>query len=184
MKWTLPVISLALMGTAQAADNGFYVGVGAGSSHFDLPEALDDKDLGIKLFAGFRLLDSFAVEASYADFGTATAQAQIACPAVVGFPCPEVTHVDGEALGAFALGFVNFPLLDVFAKLGVARVEAKLTTPDAPTFNANDKKTDIAWGFGAQAHFGSLGVRGEFEQFKLSGTDQQLLSLSFVYTFL
>lgn len=168
MKATLALLALALIaGTAQAADNGIYVGVGAGSSNFDVNEALDGNDLGLKAIVGVRLLDSFAVEASYIDFGkTAT----------------DTSSVKGSALGAFALGFVHFPLLDVFAKAGLAKADAKLS--DLEGFGTSDKSTDFAWGFGAQAHFGSFAVRGEFEQYQLYNADQKLLSLSFIYTFL
>jgi hypothetical protein len=55
---------------------------------------------------------------------------------------------------------------------------------DLEGFGTSDKSTDFAWGFGAQAHFGSFAVRGEFEQYQLYNADQKLLSLSFIYTFL
>ena len=167
MKAPLALLALSLVaGTAQAADNGFYIGVGVGSSKFDVDEALDDSDLGLKAIAGVRLLDSFALEASYIDFGKATS---------------DVSDVKATALGAFALGFLHFPLLDVFAKAGLAKVDVELGTGSE---NSSDEHTDFAWGLGAQAHFGSFAVRGEFEQYQLFSADQRLLSLSFIYTFL
>jgi hypothetical protein len=64
--------SLALAGTANAADNGFYLGVGVGQSNVDIDSAtvhVDGDDTGFKAIAGFRPLDSFGVEVNYVDFG-------------------------------------------------------------------------------------------------------------------
>ena len=167
MKTGLALLALTLAaGTAHAADNGFYLGVGVGASEFDVNDALDQGDIGAKVIAGVRLLDSFALEATYVDFGKADA---------------DTSSVKGSALGAFALGFLHFPLLDLFAKAGLAKVDADLSSAGVAH---SDKDTDLAWGLGAQAHFGSFAVRGEFEQYQLLGADQQLLSLSFIYTFL
>ena len=120
------------LGAAEGVGDGGRLGVGVGSSKFDVDEALDDSDLGMKAIAGVRLLDSFALEASYIDFGKATS---------------DVSNVKATALGAFALGFVHFPLLDLFAKAGLAKVDAELGASGSE--DTSDKDTDFAWGFGA-----------------------------------
>ncbi len=38
-------------------------------------------------------------------------------------------------------------------------------------FALDDHGTDFAWGGGAQAHFGALGLRLEYEQFNVRNTD-------------
>ncbi len=68
---------------AQAADNGIYLGAGIGQSEYGLDnpldaEPFDDKDTGYKLIAGWRLLDSFGLEASCQDHGDATVPSGIA----------------------------------------------------------------------------------------------------------
>jgi opacity protein-like surface antigen len=169
---------------AHAADNGIYLGAGLGRSDFNFDAALKSKDTGFKLIGGVRLLDSFGVELNYADHGKASLSSGIACVAIVGQNCPATTRVDAQTTSAFAVGFLDFPLLDLFGKAGLSLSHTKLTTPGFPTFDTSDTKTKFAWGAGVQAHFGSLAARAEYEQFKLLG-DQKLgmVSVSFLYTF-
>ncbi|MEO6078373.1 MAG: porin family protein [Steroidobacteraceae bacterium] len=179
------VASCCVAATASAADNGFYLGLGAERSDFNIDAAIKNTDTGFKLIGGVRLLDSFGVELNYGDHGKATVPSGIACVALVGQNCPDTSHVAAKTLAAYAVGFVDFPLLDLFAKAGLARADAKLTTPGQPAFRHTDDDTDFAWGVGAQAHFGSLGARVEFEQFKLFGDEKlRVISASFVYTIL
>lgn len=170
--------------SAQAADNGFYFGLGAEHSDFNIEGATDNTDKGLKAIAGVRLLDSFGVELNYADHGKATLPSGIACATLVGTNCPSTSKVAASSLAAYAVGFLDFPLLDLYAKAGLARMDGKLTTPGQPAFSYKDDDTKLAWGVGAQAHFGSLGARAEIEQFKLFGEKLRTISISFVYTIL
>jgi hypothetical protein len=185
MKFRFALLPLCLISAAAiAADNGIYLGAGAARSKFDLNDPLDSKDTGFKVIAGVRLLDSFGVEVNYADFGKATISGA-SCPAVIGTTCPGTTTVEGKATTAFAVGFLDFPVLDLFAKLGLSLSDGKLRTPSVSTFRESDKNTDVVWGLGAQAHFGSLGARAEYERFKLFGDQKlDLISVSLLYTFL
>ncbi len=172
-------------GAAAAADNGLYLGGGLGRSDFKLDAPLDATDTTWKAIAGVRLLDSLGVELNYTDFGKATVPTGVACIALVGANCPSTTKVEGSALSAFAVGFLDFPVIDLFGKVGLARGDAKLRTPGFPTFSASDSNTDLAWGAGIQAHFLSLAVRAEYERYKIfGGTPVRLGSVSFLYTFL
>lgn len=186
MNRTFAVLALCLAScAAAAADNGFYLGAGVGRSDFNLDAPLDGKDTTWKAIAGLRLLDSFGVELNYTDFGKATMPSGVACVALVGTNCPSTTRVEGNALSAFAVGFIDFPVVDLFGKVGVARGDAKLRTPGFPAFSTSDSSTDIAWGAGVQAHFLSFAVRAEYERYKIFGdTKVNLGSLSFIYTFL
>jgi opacity protein-like surface antigen len=182
----LAVIAACCMGTtAHAADNGFYFGVGAGRTDFDLQSALKNTDTGYKLLVGVRLLDSFGVEVSRAEHGQASLPSGIVCVALVGTNCPATSRLEANTTAAYAVGFIDFPILDLFAKGGIALADGKLTTPGVPSFRFSDNKTDFAWGAGAQAHFGSFAVRAEYEQFKLFGQQKLgMVSASFVYTLL
>ncbi len=56
-------------------------------------------------------------------------------------------------------------------------------------FSANDDGWEPTFGVGIGAHFGSLGLRAEYEMFKTDlfdelNTDVNTISLSFTYTFL
>lgn len=186
MRTRLATIALCCAaGSAAAADNGVYLGAGAARSDFDLASALDSKDTGFKLIGGVRLLDSLGVEVNYTDHGKAVLPSGIACIALVGVDCPDTTNVSARTAAAYAVGFLDFPLLDVFGKAGLSVTSSKLRTPNLPSFNDKDSSTDFAWGAGAQAHFGSLGVRAEYEQHRIMGNEKLgSVSLSFVYTFL
>lgn len=181
-------LALALVcggGVAAAADNGFYVGIGAGQSNFDLPGAADEKDNGYKGLIGFRILDSFGVEASYADHGKSAVPSGIACTAIIGVNCPTTLNVGAKTASAFAVVFADFPVLDLFAKVGVSNWQVDGSIPGASALNFKQDGTDLAWGAGLQAHFGSLGARAEYEQVKYFG-ERKLgtISVSFVYTIL
>lgn len=186
MNRPLALLTLCLAsGAAAAADNGFYLGAGIGRSDFSLEDALDSNDTTWKAIAGVRLLDSFGVELNYTDFGKASVPSGIACVALVGTNCPSTTRVQGNALGAFGVGYLAFPVVDLFGKIGLTRSDAKLRTPGFPAFSASDAGTELAWGAGVQAHFLSFAVRGEYERYKIFGdTKISLVSASFIYTFL
>lgn len=186
MNRTIVLLTLCLASSAAtAADNGFYLGAGIGRSDFNLDAPLDSKDTTWKAIAGVRLLDSFGVELNYTDFGKASVPSGVACVALVGTNCPSTTRVEGNALSAFAVGFLDFPVIDLFGKVGFARGNATLRTPGFPAFSASDSGTDLAWGAGVQAHFLSLAIRAEYERYQIFGdTKVSLGSLSFIYTFL
>jgi opacity protein-like surface antigen len=171
--------------SAHAADNGFYFGAGAEHSKFNVQGSLDSTDSGYKIIAGVRLLDSFGVEANYADHGNAQLASGIACTTLVGTNCPGTSKLEATSLSAFAVGFLDFPLVDLFAKAGFARSKTDLSTPGFPSFGGSDTKTGFAWGAGVQAHFTSLAARAEFEQFKLLGDHKlNVVSVSLLYTLL
>src|SRR5262245_5080304 len=74
----LTLAAIALAGSAQAADKGFYIGAGIGQANLenqvndvgDIGEIdFDADDTGLKAFAGFRFNDWIGIEGSYVDFG-------------------------------------------------------------------------------------------------------------------
>ena len=179
-------------GLAQAADNGFYVGAGVVQSEYGLanPGAalpFDDKTSGYKLIVGWRPLDSFGVEASYVDHGDATVPSGIVCIQFITVPCPASTNLTAETLSAFAVGYLDLPLVDLFAKVGVNswKFDGHSIGGFVPVFRVNESGTDLAYGAGIQVRFGSLGARLEYERFNIvkdEGLDT--VSLSLTYTFL
>jgi len=190
---SIALIGLCLVaGLAQAADNGIYVGAGVVQSEYGLAnpgDALpfDDSTSGYKLIAGWRPLDSFGVEASYIDHGDATVPSGIICIQFITVPCPASTSLTAETLSAFAVGYLDLPLIDLFVKAGVNswKFDGHSTGGFAPVFRVNESGTDLAFGAGIQARFGSLGARLEYERFEFV-QDEHLdtISLSLTYTFL
>ncbi len=162
---------------AQAADNGLYLGAGATQTHIDsLTTDIDLDDTSYKLIVGFRPLDSFAVEVNYVDLGKDRAS--------LG---PVVASADAKAYAAYAVGFIPLPLLDLYAKAGLARWETRARVSGAPggPVSLTDDGTEFAYGAGIQARFGSIGARLEYERFDLEGSDGvELVTLGFTWTFL
>jgi hypothetical protein len=177
---------------AWSADNGFYLGAGATQSDYGLSnpgatQPFDDSTSGYKLIAGIRLLDSFAIEANYIDHGNATVPSGIVCLQFITVPCPASTSLTAATTSAFAVGFLHFPVVDLFAKAGVSswKVDGHSTGGFVPTFRVNESGTGAAYGAGVQLHFGSLGARLEYERFEIVRSETlDAVSLSFTYTFL
>src|SRR3954471_4232071 len=99
--------SLAIAGTANAADNGCCRGVGGSQTNVDIKSAagrVDGDDTGFKAIAGFRPLDSFGVEVNYVDFGKVSENGATA---------------EADALSAYAVGFLPLGPVDLFAKAGL-----------------------------------------------------------------
>jgi opacity protein-like surface antigen len=157
---------------AQAADNGIYLGAGYAQSDYGLPDAgnlpgFDDEDNGLKLIAGWRPIDNFGVEVNYIDHGDALV--------------PPDIRLGAETISGFAVGYIDFPVIDLFAKAGVTSWQVDAVSGGV---NADDDDLDFAWGVGIQARIWSLGARLEYEQFPIVGDEKlDTISLSVTYTF-
>ena len=171
----LGTLSLAALAPqAAAADNGFYIGAGITQTEFDIDgfgsEGLDDNSF--KVIVGFRPLNWLAVEANYIDLGGQS------------FEDPDFgdVSVDTTAITVSGLAIAEVGVIDLYARLGFANWKIDLDT------DAFGSESDDGWeptyGVGVGAHFGSLGVRAEYETFSAEDTDIDTLSLSFTYTFL
>jgi opacity protein-like surface antigen len=163
---------LAASPLAQAADNGIYLGAGYAQSDYGLDDpdlaGFDDEDGGMKLIAGWRATDNFGVEVNYIDHGDALV--------------PPDTRLGAETISGFAVGYLDFPLIDLFAKAGATSWQVDASSGGV---NIDDDDLDFAWGAGIQARFWSLGARLEYEQFPIVGDEKlDTISLSFTYTFL
>lgn len=169
---------------AFAADNGFYVGGGITRTSLDTgsdfvqsaPDfGIDDDDNGFKVIGGMRLLDWFAVEANYVDFGSVSAG--------IG---PLNGEFELKGVDAFAVGFLSAPFVDIFGKVGAIRWDADSRIAGSGLdFSESESGTDIAYGAGLQARLGSLAGRLEYERFEVDGTEEvAMITLGVTYTFL
>jgi hypothetical protein len=174
--------ALAVLGTfsllaaapqAQSADNGFYLGAGITQTEFDVEgfgsDGLDDNSF--KVIAGFRPLDWLAVEANYIDLGGQSTEDEI---------FGEVS-IDTRAVTVSALGILEAGVFDLYARAGFANWKFDF---DIGGETVSDDGWEPTYGLGVGAHFGSLGVRAEYETFSAEDVDIDTLSLSFTYTFL
>jgi hypothetical protein len=172
---SLLVIPLAAAtATAQAADNGFYVGASIGQAGMeDLVDDLDfdADDTGYKVFAGFRFFDWLGAEASYIDLGSPSDE-------ILG----EDVNGDADAFDAFLVGFLPITTFDVFAKVGAVAWDSRFDIEDVD-FVDDDDGVDLAYGVGAQFRLGSAALRAEYERFEF-GRDADMVSVGVSWTFL
>jgi len=92
---------------------------------------------------------------------------------------------------AFAMFYLPLPVVEVFVKGGVARLQSKagldLVCPScllAPLFLPISRtNTSFAGGAGVQCKLGAFAVRGEYERFNAGGGNPHLLSLGVTWAF-
>jgi hypothetical protein len=162
---------IAIPEPVQAAEKGWYVGVGGGLSTLDPDTAgtpftvKDDEGTGVKLFAGVDITDSFSAFGFFADLDSAKLE--------------PVGTIDYGLYGAgvlYGFGSANLPRLSGFVKAGISQLELDA---DVPTTQEDD--TLFFVGGGASWAIGrGFFVRAEYEYF---AEDAQLLSVSLVKRF-
>lgn len=94
-------------------------------------------------------------------------------------------NADARAFAAYAVGYLPLPILDFYAKLGLDRWQLNGSSANPSLFQFSNSGTRLAWGLGAQEHFGSFLARLEYEDLSMSNTDgARIVSLSLAYNFL
>jgi hypothetical protein len=167
---------LAAAPRAQAADNGFYLGAGITKTKFDSNDFGNVKldDSSYKVIAGIRPLDWIAFEVNYVDLGS---DSEDISPGVT-------SKVDANALTGSVLLLKEFQIIDLYARAGLAHWKVN----GSATGLGSDSETgdEFTYGAGVGVHFGSIGVRAEYERFKIDDLDTNVntYSLGFTYTFL
>jgi OOP family OmpA-OmpF porin len=161
---------------AAAADNGFYLGAGITETNFDVSvDGISDDfdDNGFKVIAGWRPFNWFAVEANYLDLG--------------GIDDGGL-EVDSSAITLSALVLAEIGIIDLYARAGMANWDSDFSVQGVGS--VSDDGWEPTYGVGVGAHFGSIGVRAEYERFSTEAlndeidTDTDIISLSVTYTFL
>lgn len=184
----LLILTVLTLGTAiaRADDNGLLY-LGAGITRDTLKDITatngDLNSTDWKVFAGFRPISMFAVEADYIDLGSETVNAGSGAASLTGAAPPVSTHLQYKAYAGYAVGFAPIPVpyLDVFGKIGVARWTASGSSgiPGSSFFSLSDNGTQFAWGVGGQVHVGNIGGRLEYENFNIRNTNgANVVSLS------
>ena len=203
----LTAVSATLLASTAMAAPGYYVYGGLGYSKADTEMAnetylvgrndyaminVDEDSTGIKLAAGYRFNDYFAVEGSYVYLGKA--EAGISSTVDVDASGSMKSHV----LAVDAVGL--YPLnkdFDVFAKAGIGLSYVKTSESanilgDAYSFSESDTRFVTKLGFGAEYKITkNVAVRAEYERyFGVSkdsdysiDADYDLLSVGVKYAF-
>ena len=187
MRKLVLLMVLTLGATVAQADNAsFYFGAGITSNKVkDIVvqgTTFPDLDGGSwKVFAGFRPISAFAVEADYLDLGSNIEGT--ACTECCLRVCQGLFQSDAKVFAAYALGFLPIPVpfLDLYGKAGVARSQLNTKIVGSGT---SDHGTEFAWGVGVQAHISMFGARLEYEQFNIPNTSgAKVASLSVFLNF-
>lgn len=96
-------------------------------------------------------------------------------------------NAHARAFAAYAVGYLPLPLpiIDVYGKLGLDRWQLSGSFPGPSLFRLSDHGTQLAWGVGAQAHFGRIIGRLEYEHLNISSTDgAHAVSVDVMFNFL
>lgn len=180
--------------TAEAADNGIYVGASFGKASIEQRKdfvddidttrvEFDSNDMGYKLLIGVRPLDWLGVEGAYTNFGNQqdTLRRTLAS---TNTTVREDGEFQGYGLSGFLVGYVPIGPVDLFGKAGIVSWDTKTKVEDEANWLRKDGN-DLAYGVGVQFRLLSLGLRAEYEIFDLDGIeDANLLSIGVTYTFL
>jgi opacity protein-like surface antigen len=170
---------------------GIYVGAGVGRT--DLRQdnyQIDAHATGWKLLAGWRPISVLGVEAEYVDLGSKEVNTYA-----------DSVHVstDAKAAAAYVLGYLPVPLpwIDIYGKVGAARVKANTSAypipgmgtclppgpPPCGPVSDDSSKNSVAWGAGLQFKLDRWAARLDFERFDGSQGNPELLSAEFLFNF-
>lgn len=177
------LVSALLVSSPAVADSGPYIGGSVGNTTLEatLQDPIgggdflfDESDFSWKIYGGYNFdLPSInlGVEGGYRSLGGPSA---VIAAESFGI---DLTAWDAYGVAGFELGPVT-----VFGKLGIVAWDADLTLAGFDAGSESDE--DTAYGVGASFNLGSFQVRGEYEIFDVSDTDDvYMLSAGFVYTF-
>jgi len=167
---------------------GLYVGAAAGQSRVEAtaPDAPDFREnhSAFKVMVGIRPLSLLGAEIAYNDFGHPSRQNGI-----------EIADVKMKGESAFGVLYLPVPIVDVFVKGGLARIDSTASTNIVCIANVcpetliatpkPERRTNVgfAGGAGAQFKMGSLVVRGEYERFNAAGGNPSLLTVGIIWKF-
>ena len=180
--------ALTVPALASAQDAGGYFGASIGPSkakHWcgsDLPSgaalaACDARGKGWKMFAGYRINRVFGFEGSFIDFDKAS------LTATSGGASTTVT-ARATAFSAAAVGIIPLGQLEVFGKVGIAKVKAQSREASlaGTTFKLGKNDNEAHVGLGLNYRLTrEWDVRAEFERIRDSRIDFFSVGLQYRY---
>ena len=155
-------------------------------------DEIDESDTGWKAVVGMHPIRILAAELEYVDFG------HVHSTSTVGFYISESNTLQRAAdLSGLLYLPIPLPLLDIYARAGVARLESSggnqlriFCNPTGPcpfivfapsSFNRTD--TRPVYGAGLQAKLSAVAVRLEYERINDHDGDPDMVSLGLTWTF-
>jgi hypothetical protein len=177
---------------------GLYVGGALGQSTVRVDESALGGSAGFdahrdawKLLVGLRPISLLGAELDYMDFGHARF---LGPPSSFGTAIRADSHPKATALFGVIYAPIPVPLLDVYAKAGVARLQTDVNansfcsvspcvvTTTAPlVLNRTDAR--LAYGAGLQFKFAAFAARVEYERISASTGDPDLASIGITWSF-
>jgi hypothetical protein len=158
------------------------------------PISISEHDTGWKLLAGMRPISWIGAEIEYIDFGKPRVSRQVGV-----FNQDYAADMWAKAEAAFGVLYapIPVPLLDVYGKAGLARLQVSVNGtatagcigPEAcPVFLSGEVRREqtnisLAYGAGAQVKLGPFSIRAEYERATTSGEDPDLLSVGATWSF-
>lgn len=209
-RWALPFVAAgaSAFSTAALADNplGLYVGAGVGvasvdNSNYYYPYGYSggfrDRDASWKALIGVRPIPVLGAELEYLDFGSGDGSNGFYGPLSYYDYGP---HSHPKATVLYGVGYLPLPLpfLDVYGKLGVARLQTDISyetctslsiTPSGLNCTTSvlsridQQNTNFAFGAGVQSKFQDFAFRAEYERIDSSYGNPSTFMLSVTWTF-
>jgi opacity protein-like surface antigen len=208
---TIFITGLPLRQTQAEDAPGLYLGAAFGQAKVearDLPNPLTgapafgnfkENHSAYQVTAGARPIPLVGAELAYFDFGHPQANVGSIPNPFVGAAGNAVSgDVRMKGSAAFGILYLPVPILDVYVKAGLARIESTARTavtlsgpilcivghPQCQFSRQHDAtNTGFAAGAGVQYKLGSWAVRAEYERFNAAGSHPSLLSLGIAWTF-
>jgi len=189
------LVSIMLATPAQAGK--IYAGASVGESTIDFGVAdiddgslsnasVDDSDTAFKVFAGYRFLKFFAVEADMVDLGEFAISATSDGSGLIyaSGPVAAIAETDGYRIAGVGILPVGGGF-SVFAKAGIFFWDAETMLTDAGG-TLIDNSSDNDEFFGAGLNFdlkGPISIRLEYEMLSLDDIDIDLVSIGAAFRF-
>ncbi len=174
----LACLCLLAIPAAHADPIGLDIGAGVGEADVKLDQvSFSENHTGYKVLVGLRPIPVVGGELEYVDFGHPSTTLAAG------------TTADAEVRGSALFGVLYLPLpvptLDLYAKVGLARLQttASAHEGDFELFRFDKTDTRVAFGAGAQVKIQAFALRGEYEQFSSENGDPSFWSLAFTWSF-
>jgi Outer membrane protein beta-barrel domain len=206
-----PVALFALLvpGIAAAEGDpfGFYVGAAVGEASLrsgnvpylqtllgTTPAAFSAHDTGWKATIGVRPISFVGAELEYIDFGRV--HGSIPGTFLIG---NVRGYLHSSATALFGIGYLPLPvpLLDVYAKAGIARYQTSDRFSSGPlscrepllciigpiAYGTDHTDARFAYGVGTRVRLSAFVIRAEYERIATNGADSDLVSLGLIWSF-
>ncbi|MCP4896613.1 MAG: porin family protein [bacterium] len=185
--WLILLIVVVAAGSADASDQGFYVGVGLGRTNInpgDFDEDFSDllfeeSSTGFKLFGGYKIMKHLAVEGGYTDYGDHRRH-----QVLTNLERHEI-NVTITALDLSVVGRLPVSARTVFfAKVGMSSWDADVWSAiDDVRTDLSSDGTGLIYGGGVEFMFNKTGVRFDIDWLEIDDVSSFMPRISVAYNF-